>query len=92
MVRAAADGDADVRAGERGGVVDAVADHNDLPPLGLQFADDAFLVLRQHVGDDAVEVELPADGVGRRLVVAGEHNDLAAVGLHTPDRRRRWSL
>ena len=35
-VRARADGDADVRAGQRRGVVDAVADHGHLVALLLQ--------------------------------------------------------
>ena len=51
-VRARADGDADVRAGERGSVVDAVADHGDLAALA-QAADLRFLAVGQYAGDHA---------------------------------------
>ncbi len=51
----AAHGDAGVRGGQRGGVVDAVADHGDPLPAGFELADGSDLILGQqpgaHVGD-----------------------------------------
>ena len=53
---------------ERGGVVDAVADHRDHAALGLQPAHDRDLVLREHVGDDVhlVDADLASDRRARR--------------------------
>ena len=50
-VGAGAHGEAEVGLGERGGVVDAVADHGDDLALGLQAADDLDLVGGQDLGD-----------------------------------------
>ena len=52
-VRPCADGNADVRAGKRRGVVDAVADHRDAPDL-LQAAHDIRLAVRQNACDHLV--------------------------------------
>ena len=76
-VRARADGDADVRAGERGSVVDAVADHGDLAALA-QAADLRILAVGQHAGDHAVHARGGADGARRALVVTCKHDDLDA--------------
>ncbi len=46
-VRASSHGDADVGGGDRGGIVDTVADHADPVPGFLKFTDDPHLVLRQ---------------------------------------------
>ena len=77
-VRARADGDADVRAGERRGVVDTVADHGHLVALLLQTADDGLLLRGQHVGNGFADVQLFADGLGGLAVVAGEHDHVEA--------------
>ena len=45
-VRAAAHGDAEIGAGEGGGVVDPVADHRDPAALGAQRGDQCGLALR----------------------------------------------
>ena len=71
------DGDADVGAGQGGGVVDAVADHGDLALLH-ELADDALLAVGQDAGDDLVHARLGADGLRGALVVAGEHDDADA--------------
>ena len=76
-IRAGADGDADIRTGERGRVVDAVADHGDLA-LFLQSTDDAFLALGEDARDDLVYAHLTPDGTGGALVVAGQHDDADA--------------
>ena len=76
-VRARADGDADVRAGECRSVVDAVADHSDLAALA-QAADLRFLAVGQYAGDHAVHARGGADGARRAFVVAREHDDLDA--------------
>ena len=80
-VRARADGDADVRAGERRGVVDAVADHGD-PAILLELADHRLLAVREHAGHDLVHAGLRADGLRRALVVAGQHHHADA---HVPE-------
>ena len=53
-VGAGAHGQPEVGGGQRGGVVDAVADHRDACALGLQPLDDGDLVGGQHLGDDVV--------------------------------------
>ena len=77
-VRARTDGNADVCARKGGRVVDAVADHGNLLAALLQAVDLALLILRQHLGHDAVHADLTADGLGGLGVVAREHDDLDA--------------
>ena len=67
-VGAGADGDADVGAGQRGRVVDAVADHRHLEPAGLELGDLGVLVLGQHLGEHLVDAEV---GGRRRRRPAG---------------------
>ena len=64
-VGAGAHGEAEVGLGERGGVVDPVADHGHDPTLVLQAADDGDLVLGQHLGDHVVDADLGGHGPGR---------------------------
>ena len=64
-----ANGDADFRAGQGWGVVDAIADHRHDPALGLQPADLGELVAGQHVGHDPVDAHLGGHRAGRSLVV-----------------------
>jgi hypothetical protein len=60
-VGAGADGDADVGLGERRGVVDAVAHHRHPQALpSCSFGHLRVLVLREHLGEDLVDVELAA--------------------------------
>ena len=73
-VGAGAHGQAQVGLGQRGGVVDTVADHGDDPALGLQPADDVELVLGQDLGDDLVDADLAGDRPGRGGVVAGQQD------------------
>ena len=65
---------AEVGLGERGGVVDAVADHRDDAAFGLQAPDDVGLLGRQDLGDDLVDADLGRDRAGGRLVVAGQQH------------------
>ena len=64
-VGAGADRDAEVGLRERGGVVDAVADHRDPSPGALQLGDLARLVAGQDLGDDVVDAELRRRSAGR---------------------------
>ena len=92
-VGARADGKPEVGLGQRGGVVDAVADHgHDLARI-LQPPDLGRLALGQHVGETSVDADFGGDGAGGALVVAGEQHRgeaerpqlsdrLAAGGLH----------
>ena len=87
-VRAGPDGDAEVRAGECRRVVDAVADHRDLPALGLEALDDRVLVARKHLRDHVLhgDPDLARDGLRRGAGVAGEQPHDHASGLEVPDR------
>ena len=84
-VGAGADGDAEVGLGQGGGVVDAVADHRDHVPVGLEGGDAVGLVGGQDLGDDVVDADLGRDGLGGGGVVAGHHPDLQAEGLQLGD-------
>ena len=77
-VGAGADRQADVGLGERGGVVDAVADHADPSAFGLQAADLAGLVLGQNLGQHPGDPDLAGDRRGGAGVVAGDHHHLEA--------------
>ena len=83
-VRAGADGNARIRPGQGRGIVDSVAYHGDLA-LGLQLPDHGLLAVRQHPGDDLVHSGLGPDGLGRTLVVSGEHDHLDAHVLQLPN-------
>ena len=69
-VGARPDGDAQVRPGEGGGVVDAVPDHGDLPLL-LELADHPLLPVGKDPGDHLVHPGLAADGLGGAGIVPG---------------------
>ncbi len=78
--------DAEVGEGERGRVVDAVADHHDRlqSRVGAQAAYHCELVLGGPVGVDAVDVDLAADARGDRFAVAGDHRHVAhALGAQS---------
>ena len=76
-VRACADGDADVGAGQGGRVVDAVADHGH-DALFLEPADHGLLAVGTHAGNDLVHAGLGGNGSGRPFVVAREHDGVEA--------------
>ena len=62
-----AHGDADVGRRQRGGVVDAVADHRDRSVAALQLLDRRDLVLGQQLRAELVDAEVGRDrGRGRR--------------------------
>ena len=62
-IGAGADGDADIRRSERGGVVDAVADHRHPPTTGLEAAHRGRLVCREHLGRNLVDAQPAGDRV-----------------------------
>ncbi len=69
-------GHADIGCGQRGGVVDPVANHHHGVPLGLELADVAGFVAGQHVADDFIGLQshLFGHGQGGTAVVAREHH------------------
>ena len=78
------DGDAGVRAGQGGGIVDAVAHHGHLAAF-LQPADHGLLAVGQNACNDLVHARLSANGIGGALVVAGQHDHPDAHVLQLPD-------
>ena len=73
-VGAGAEGQPEVGRGERGRVVDAVADHRHLVPGRLKAGDDGGLPVRQRPGDDLVDAHRAGDGLRGGLVVAGQQD------------------
>ena len=71
---------------ECGCVVDAVADHGRHLARSLQAAQLRHLLLRQDVGDDALDPDVPGHGPRRALVVAGEEHGHEAERLQLRDR------
>ncbi|CAI7662410.1 unnamed protein product, partial [Penicillium discolor] len=71
--------DPDVRGGQRGGVVDAVADHRDRAVLPTEFADRSGLVFGAQLGADVIDPCMRSEGAGGAGVVAGEHGDPDAL-------------
>ena len=73
--------------GQRRRVVDAVAGHGDDAALGLEPLDLLGLLVGEDLGADLVEPEPARDGLGRRAIVAGEHDEpeaLARGGRRSP--------
>ena len=91
-VGAGAHRDADLRARQRGRVVDAVARHRDDVPARLQPRDQLRLLPRQHLGVHLVDAESRRDRFRRRPVIAGEHHDAHAVGAQQAQRLGRRRL
>ena len=69
-------GDPDVGLGQRGCVVDPIADHGDDGAPFLEAGDDLDLGLRQTLGS-IVDPEAVGERVGYPLVVAGQQQDPA---------------
>jgi len=82
----------DIGLGERGRVVDAVADEGDGPVFDLQLPDGRHLAVRHDLGDDVVYAELSGDGVGRAPAVASHHRDLQAKRMQRRHDLRRGFL
>jgi hypothetical protein len=72
--------------GERGRVVDAVADHRDLPALALELRDLGRLIGGKHLGDHLVDTKLGGDAFGGRAAVTGEHDRPDAERFERGDR------
>ena len=90
-VGAGAHGEAQVGLGQRGGVVDAVADHRDHAALLLQPAYLGHLALGRHPGDHVVDPDLGRDGPGGALVVAGQQDGPQPEVAQPPRRPRPTS-
>ena len=84
-VGAGADGDAHRGPLQGGGVVDAVPHHGHGAAC-QQTADHRLLAVGQYPGDDLVHPGLPADGIGRARIVAGEHHHTDAHVLQLSHR------
>ena len=84
-VRAVAHRHADIGRAQRGTVVDAVADHQDLRARVLETQDFVGLVGRKHLSAPGVDAEACRDGRSRALIVTREHDDLLAAGVQCLD-------
>ena len=73
-VGAGAEGEPEVGGGERGAVVDAVADHRHPVAARPQPGDDGRLAGRQRPGDDLVDARRGGDRPRGRLVVPGQQD------------------
>ncbi|QHE74223.1 hypothetical protein GFS60_07918 (plasmid) [Rhodococcus sp. WAY2] len=73
-VGAGAHGQTQVGLGERGRVVDTVADHRHHPTLVLQVLDHVDLVGGQHLGDHLVDPDLVGDALCGAVVGPGEQH------------------
>ena len=61
-----------------GGCLSVGSGNGNYPALFLQAADDGFLPVRQHIGDDLIDTGLAADGLSGPPVITGQHNDMDA--------------
>ena len=86
-IRARTDRNADVGTRQRRCVVDAVADHGDLA-LFPECPNHGLLAVRQHTRHDFVDTRLLTNGLGRLLVVAGQHDHMDAELFKLCDCRR----
>ena len=83
-IRACSDGDADVRPGEGGGVVDTVSHHGHLPVF-LKAADDGFLIPREHIGNHTLHADAGGNSPGGAAVISRQEQDPDAHGLQLFD-------
>lgn len=75
------DGNPDIGLGERGGIVDAVSDHDDGVSVFPGLFDEGGLVLRQHAGAVVIDAHRTGHGGGGLLVIARHHHDLGDAEL-----------
>ena len=75
-----ANGDPNVRPGERGSIVDTVPHHSDLPLL-FQLPDDTLFPIGQDAGDYVIDASLFSDGLRCACIVSCQHHDLNPHGL-----------
>ena len=80
-----ADSDADVGLDQRGGVVDAVADHGDACAACLEPADLVGLLSWQDLGEHLCYADLRGDRLGRGPRVAAQHDDVDPHRLEPGD-------
>ena len=72
-------GDADIRLRQRGASLMPSPAMATIAALGLEPLDLVGLLVGQDFGADLVEPEPARDGLGRRAVVAGEHDQAEAL-------------
>ena len=70
-----ADGNADIRAGQCGRIVNAVADHGNLFAAFLQTAHFHFLILRQNLRN-RLNPKLACNGVCRTFIIPCQHDNV----------------
>jgi hypothetical protein len=84
-VGAGAHGDADIGGGERGRVVDAVAGHGDDAALGSDSGRRRPLSSGSTSASTSSMPSRAGDRLGRRAVVAGQHDDADALGAFSAE-------
>ena len=84
-VRASGDGDAHIGLHQGRGVVDAVADHADAAPIGLENAHDLGLVAGEHFGAHLVDAHLASNSGSRLPAITRYHGHPQAGALEVGD-------
>ncbi len=74
-IRTGTNGNADIRTGEGGGIVDAIPHHGH-GAIFHKLANDRFLPIRQDPGNHLIDPGLGTNGVGCTGIVASEHDHL----------------
>ena len=77
-------GHADIGLGQRGRVVDAVANHRDLTALGLQPLHRLHLSGRQHLGNHLGDAGVASDRRGSGGAIAAQHHHAEAQLAEAP--------
>ena len=70
---------ADIRLGQRRGIVDTIARHCHFPALSLIALNDFGLLVRQDLSNHFVDAKLSGDRVGGGTTIAGKHDDANAL-------------
>ena len=82
---------ADIGFGQRGSIIDAIPGHRDHTAFAFEAPNDGVLLIGQYVRFHLSDAELGGDSLGRRAIVAGQHDDpdaLTAQGIERRHRRR----
>jgi hypothetical protein len=82
-------GDADIRFGERRGIIDPIAGHGDDAALALQTPHDRILLIGQYIGFHVGDVKFCGNRLCRRAMVPGQHHDAQPLAAQRVERRRR---
>ena len=89
-IRPGADGDAEVGFDQRGGIVDAVADHGDRQSACFISPDLRRLLLRQDLGEELVEAELAGHRLRPPPGIAGQHHQRIPIAFSRGDGLERF--